>query len=262
MSGDSLLPGQIVDVELAPFVEISSPDSDHPPIIFDSANPTGGDTDLGTPNQSFGGPGEGAEGAISNDQAQNNVLIIAENTIDSNSDGRIDEPDDNRDGGSISFDFAAPVTVLSLKVVDQNPGESFTVDVYDADDRLIESIDSISAGSNSVQTLPVEVANVAVMELTTNGSIAIDDVVLSVPTSAQEAIQPANLMALQADNLNLNIEEALSVVEDVNVGSSFISNAVPQSIMASSSDVQISLFDSATNTLIETIHQSRAHPES
>ena len=29
----------------------------HPAMIFDSSNPTGGDWDLGTPNQAFGGPG-------------------------------------------------------------------------------------------------------------------------------------------------------------------------------------------------------------
>lgn len=28
-------------------------------MIFDTANPTGGDDDLGAPNHDFGGPGEG-----------------------------------------------------------------------------------------------------------------------------------------------------------------------------------------------------------
>ena len=45
-------------------------------VIFDSNNPTGGDTDLGTPHMDFGGPGDrdgGADGApFENNTALNN----------------------------------------------------------------------------------------------------------------------------------------------------------------------------------------------
>jgi len=41
-------------------------------IIFNSSNPTGGDLDLGTPHQDFGGPGIGVGGA-NNQPGENNV---------------------------------------------------------------------------------------------------------------------------------------------------------------------------------------------
>ena len=87
-------------------------------IIFDTANPTGGDPDLGTPNSDFGGPGLGVGGKsgspFQNDAALGNALIIAENLTDANGDGLIDDPDD--EGGifpvTLAFDFSivGPVT--------------------------------------------------------------------------------------------------------------------------------------------------------
>lgn len=57
----------------------------NPVLIFDSSDPTGGDTDLGTPNQAYGGPGVGNGGA-SNDSPMGNVAIIAEDLVDRNGD--------------------------------------------------------------------------------------------------------------------------------------------------------------------------------
>lgn len=59
--------------------------------MFDSAHPTGGDFDLGTPNQDFGGPGIGVGGEagspFQNDLAKGNILVVGENLFDSNGDG-------------------------------------------------------------------------------------------------------------------------------------------------------------------------------
>ena len=65
----------------------------NPVLIFDSSDPTGGDVDLGTPNEAYGGPGVGNAGA-SNDTPMGNVAIIAEDLVDNNDDGLIDDPDD------------------------------------------------------------------------------------------------------------------------------------------------------------------------
>jgi len=72
------------------------------PAAFNSSQPTGGDWDLGTPNQDFGGPGIGGGGGFgqpgANMASLGNLLIAAENTIDANNDGLLDSPDDNATG--------------------------------------------------------------------------------------------------------------------------------------------------------------------
>ena len=80
-------------------------------IIFDSANPTGGDGDLQTP-----GPG------ANNDEALGNLLIIAENTVDGDGDGLVDVPDDEENGGTIVIDFDRPVTMCALGLLDLDKG--------------------------------------------------------------------------------------------------------------------------------------------
>ena len=84
--------------------------------IFDTDDPTGGDWDLGTPNEDFGGPGIGKAGKagspVQNDPALHNVLIISEDDIPTVT------PDDHRFGGMFIFDFAQPMTVTSIGLLD------------------------------------------------------------------------------------------------------------------------------------------------
>jgi len=50
-------------------------------MIFDSSHPSGGDFDLGTPNEYYGGPGKGVAGGpgpTQNDKALGNVVIVSE----------------------------------------------------------------------------------------------------------------------------------------------------------------------------------------
>ena len=65
-------------------------------VIFDSANPTGNDSDLVTPGY---GP--------NNNTALGNILIIAGDVVDSDGDGLIDDPDDDasRPAGTIIIDL-------------------------------------------------------------------------------------------------------------------------------------------------------------
>ena len=90
-------------------------------MVFDSACPvggnpadcSGGDDDLGTPNEGFGGPGHSDDGSgASNDAPLGKVLILSED-LDS------DDPDDADNSGSqFDFDFSTfgpgAVTVVSI----------------------------------------------------------------------------------------------------------------------------------------------------
>lgn len=84
--------------------------------IFDTDAPTGGDWDLGTPNEDFGGPGKGKAGKagspVQNDQALHKVLIISEDDI------ATETPDDHRFGGMFVFDFAQPTSLTSIGLLD------------------------------------------------------------------------------------------------------------------------------------------------
>ena len=86
------------------------------PCLFDTANPrkekTGGDPDLGAPNNYCTPPGPGrGDGGRPGEPGENcdplgNVLIIQEPGID--------VPDDNRDGGLLTLDFPAGWRLLRV----------------------------------------------------------------------------------------------------------------------------------------------------
>ncbi len=85
-------------------------------IIFNSAQPTGGDFDLGTPHQDFGGPGIGAGGSAGspheNKRPLGNLLVVGSDLIDLDGDGLVDDPSDAQvPGALIVLDFAGIGTV-------------------------------------------------------------------------------------------------------------------------------------------------------
>lgn len=128
-------------------------------IIFDSANPTGGDDDLATP-----GPGPG------NTEAYGQLIIIAENDIDADTNGLVDEPDDEETGGTIRFDFADPYRMCSATLVDiddQGPSE---MRFYIGDSMTLETIPVPFQGDNGVQTLNFDKRDVRRFELVLGGS--------------------------------------------------------------------------------------------
>ncbi|MEM7036949.1 MAG: SprB repeat-containing protein, partial [Bacteroidota bacterium] len=112
-------------------VNVINNNPNHPQagVLFDTGNPTGGDFDLGTPHADFGGPGVGPGGAMGmpgqNDTPLGNVLVIAENDIDSNNDGLIDDPDDEAGGGEIQLLFASPLYVENVTMLDLDNGNGF-----------------------------------------------------------------------------------------------------------------------------------------
>jgi len=89
-------------------------------ILFDSANPTGDDFDLVTPGY---GPG--------NLVPEGMLLIIAENDVDGDGDGRVDDPDDEFAGGVMTFEFDQPVIVCAVKLVDVDNQQLNELRFYD-----------------------------------------------------------------------------------------------------------------------------------
>ena len=117
-------------------------------MVFDSNNPTGGDTDLRT-------------------SGQGNILIISE-------DGDSSDPDDNARGGTFSFDFDQASSVESLNLIDTEEGG--VVRLYGEDGSLIDTVTIPRIGDGEVGTLDINVDGVARMDVVMNGSGAIDDI--------------------------------------------------------------------------------------
>ncbi|MBW4652810.1 MAG: bifunctional metallophosphatase/5'-nucleotidase [Kaiparowitsia implicata GSE-PSE-MK54-09C] len=130
-------------------VTISAPTSPFEAMIFDTSNPTGGDFDLATDNQG-------------------SVLIISEN-------GNQLDPDDQAGGGTLRFEFDDLVGIASVGLLDiDEDGGSITF--FDADDSLVQVVSIPGMGDNSQQTLFVNAAEVARMDVNLIGSGAVTTV--------------------------------------------------------------------------------------
>ncbi|WP_342076995.1 SdrD B-like domain-containing protein [Yoonia sp. SS1-5] len=117
-------------------------------MIFDTGRPSGRDYDLAH-------------------NREGKVLIISE-------DNDSHDPDDNRHGGTVSFDFKSPVSVTELTVIDTEEGGS--VDLFDAHGNLIKSIALPHTRDGGVKRVPLDTDDVAHMTITLHGSGAIDDI--------------------------------------------------------------------------------------
>ena len=122
----------------------------HPAMIFDSANPTGGDSDLGTANQG-------------------NVLIISEDADSS-------DPDDNASGGTLIFTFDQPVMLDEVGLLDIDQQEA-TIILYDVNGNQIQTTEVAGQGDNSQQTVALDALGVSRMEIVFAGSGAVTDII-------------------------------------------------------------------------------------
>jgi len=152
-------------------------------MIFDSSNPTGGDFDLGTPNEMFGGPGISSDGdQPSNDTALGNVLINSRDLDQS-------DPDDSYLPGTYhEIDFSGVgdgyVTLHSFDMLDLDaPGKDdllTTVTLYGALDNILFQMQVPYGDDNAKQLIdlgPTE--GVVRMVLDLNNSGAIDNIMFS-----------------------------------------------------------------------------------
>ena len=177
--GNNLAAGTIIDDEYQGFgITVTTNDPvNHPAMIFNSLAPTGGDNDLGTPNQDFGGPGVGAGGAVGtpgeNAIAEGNILIISEDSDSS-------DPDDNAGGGTLIFTFDTPYEVASVTMIDiENSTETYEVRAYDAGGALITTSTMQGLGNNSRELVNVDAQNVSRLEIemSSSGGVANIDIV-------------------------------------------------------------------------------------
>ncbi len=163
-------------------------------IVFDSAclpggtklDCTGWDNDLGTPNETFGGPGHGPGGEagqpFENAVPLGNLAIVAENLVDGNGDGLIDDPDDaDAPDQFIEIDFRTlklkgkkAVTVNSLTYVDNDAGEfNAQIEFYGPGTLNPSSVGITPVGDNGVNTLVPGIEGVTHLRFILDGSGAL-----------------------------------------------------------------------------------------
>ena len=146
----------------------------HPAMIFNSSAPSGGDTDLGSPHQDFGGPGIGSGGASGaageNSDSLGNVLIISE-------DGDSGNPDDNAAGGTLIFTFDHPVQLDEIRLLDIDSNETTTITLFDVSGNTIDTVSVGGLGNNAAQSVSLDADNVARMDVDFPASGAVTDLV-------------------------------------------------------------------------------------
>jgi hypothetical protein len=144
--------------------------------------------------------GGSAAGCSGNDAdlffpGQGNVLIIAENLVDANNDGLIDDPDDELRGGTFEFDFSGfgpgEVRIESLWVGDvgDQAGEAGEIQLFSGATQ-IGTIPLPSLANNQAATVNVGVSGVTRMAVVYRGTGAIDDIVVTVEDDGGEGCTP------------------------------------------------------------------------
>ncbi len=124
--------------------------------LYDPADPSFGDLDLGSPNEAspIPGPGVGSGGAPGqpgeNSVPLNNILILDEN-------GPEFPPDDQEIGGTIVASFATPQFFVGAGLLSVDGVE---IDVYDTSFGAPLTITSPGAGENGYFEIPVNQNNV------------------------------------------------------------------------------------------------------
>ncbi len=184
--GTKLVGGDYLHEQFEPFYGLTFSVSGglrNVPRLFDTAKvgtAAFGDPDLGSPNQHCvgGGPGMGnggAPGPNGDNPYQNcnylgNVLIIQEDN------GYEDQPDDNQDGGTISFDFS-PVAkeIYEIELLDIDYPVSITVVNMDDNGMMQEKppLDVPLRGNNSLQKIALNEKNVVQLRLNLRRSGAV-----------------------------------------------------------------------------------------
>ncbi len=131
-------------------------------IVFDTENPTGGDTDLMT-------PGTGAN----NDTPLGKALIIATDDDDDVAPfGCIDDPNDENAGGEIIFDFDDPIDLCGMKVIDVDDLDESKIKFWSGAIQLPDQIIR-NLGDNSVVFMDFLREDVTRMVVCLGGSGAI-----------------------------------------------------------------------------------------
>jgi len=147
--------------------------TNHALSIFDSANPTQWETDAGTPNTDFGGPGEGIGGGSGmigeNANPLNNMLII--------SGGSSPSQDIYWQGGIIFVDFDVATYVAGVEIVDIGHGEvNGKIRTYDGAGTLLSEHTVYGCGENSYQKVAIRTGNIRKLEIDIPHSYAVGSI--------------------------------------------------------------------------------------
>jgi len=159
-------------------------------IVFDSANPPPEDLDLGTPNETFGGPGVGRGGErgqpFENDRPLGNLLIVGRNLKDADADGLVDNPNDiATSGNTLAFDFSGTrngaVTVATITILDfEAQNERARVELFDRGGAIKAAFTLPAVGDNGVGTFLLgPTTDVERMVVVLNGSGAIEEITVT-----------------------------------------------------------------------------------
>ncbi len=162
---NDLATGTVVDNEYtSQGVTISATGGSNKAMIFDTANPTGGDNDLSTTNLG-------------------KALIISE-------DGDSSDPDDNGGGGTFTFMFDDPSDINRLSFLDLEEGA--WVRFYDAAGNEITSVTVSATGDNGQAIVDFDVSGVTRMEVELKGSGAIDNLVYDTTSGLDGVVEGDN----------------------------------------------------------------------
>lgn len=205
-AGD-IVSDQYQDLGISITTTNANPAGPHAAMIFDSAEPTGNDFDLGTPNRAFGGPGSPllnfrTGSGVGNFNPLEKLLIIAEN---------LNIPDDSAEGGVITIAFDSPTRICSAKLIDIDKSESGGKLVGTNDDGdIVFSKEFPRVGNNSVQTINVCELNgfeVTRLDISLEGSGAIDDLNFCVPPPTPEPTPtPTPCSEIDISDLQLELD--------------------------------------------------------
>jgi hypothetical protein len=130
-------------------------------ILFDSAHPSGGDLDLATPGRGW-----------LNDVRQGMLLIVAEDNVDRDWDGLVDDPKSAARGGEIWFEFSEPLALSEITLIDADPAEEVVLRCY-AGDRTAREHRYAGMGNNSSMTIGLNAQPVYRLEVEMNGSCGV-----------------------------------------------------------------------------------------
>ena len=171
-------------------------------VLFDSNNPSGGDDDLGSPNETCDapGPGIGSGGEMGMPfencpaAALNNLAIIHEHCEELGGDS-VAEPDDaDLVGAEFDFDFSliAPVTIESITLLDVEAEEpNAIVRLLDGTDAEIAMFVLNQTGDNGLVVKGLgPTFGVWRMAVTLNGSGAIDNIVFELSVCGDGNLDP------------------------------------------------------------------------
>ena len=159
-------------------------------IVYDSSCPggcSGGDEDLGTPNETFGGPGIGSGGEAGNghenDTALGNLLIVHQFCNDLSS-SPIANPRDFGGSANIELTFPSDVTIHELTTLDVEGSETLQVDFLDKNGVAVGFANPVVTGDNGKAVLiPIplggrtSVSGIRTISVIRQGSGALDNIV-------------------------------------------------------------------------------------